>query len=313
MVEGCLTRVRHALPGLEGARLRVASFVLSEPWAAHGLAIGELADRSDVSENAVSRFTRAVGYSGYRAFSQALSVDLGRSMGVAHDQPVELVEGAGGSGNDLTKLVARVFELEISCVRDTLANLDEAQLEAAIALLSEAHRILLIGTGAAAPLCQMTQYRLSNLGLEATWASDPMVMVSETSRLGQHDVVIGISYSGESRATLDVLTYANSRRGAKTICLTAVRNSRIAEVSDIPLVMFGTNVSVGTAQFSARVSGMVLLEAISTAVAVKKYGGISPNLEELAEMQGRINNVEGNRRPSRERRSARLPGNAPID
>ena len=295
----CLLRIRQALSGLEGARRRVAECVLASPWEARGLSIDQLADRSGSSENAVTRFARAVGYPGYRAFSQALSVDLGRTLGASHSYPQAIAQNPSTAQDGLVQVVARVFDLELTCIRDTLSNLDELAVHRAISALAEAPRILLIGTGSAAPLCQVAQYRLSNTGLLATWTADPMVMVSEAHLLGPGDVVLAVSHSGQSRATVDVLNYAQRQRRATTICITAVRGSRIVEFADIAFIVFGPNVSVGTGQFSARVSGMVLLEAIATAVAVKRYGQQGPDLHELSEMLSRINDIGRGWKPAR--------------
>ncbi len=296
--DGCLARLRQALPGLDGARRRIAEQILRDPRSAQGLSIGDLARLCGVSENAVSRLTRAVGYSGYRAFSQALLVDLGRLLGLSHDQPLDVLSQTAAAGDNLTGLVARVFDLEIACIRDTLASLPEATLERAIGLLAAARRVVLIGTGSAAPLCQMAHYRLSNLGLSVAWTADPMVMVSEVAQCGPGDVVLGVSYSGQSRVTVEVLGYARERRRAATISLTAVSNSRILDVSDVTLLIAGTRSSVGSRQFSARISGMVLLEALATAVAVKQHGTAVPGLAEIGEVQARINNVGRSWRPA---------------
>jgi len=297
----CLTRVRRALPGLEGARRRVAEFVLAAGWEACGLPIGELAERSGTSENAVSRFTRAVGYSGYRAFSQALSVDLGRTLGASHSHPVEALQAGALDQGHLIDVIKLVFRFELECLRDTMANLGEPQLQRAVTALVEARRVLLIGTGAAAAICQLAQYRLSNIGVPAAWASDPMVMVSEVSQLGANDVLIGVAYSGRTRVTVELLEYARRRRHATTIALTAARNTPLATCADIPLVVFGPNVSVGSGQFSARVSGMVLLEALVTAVALKRSGDVMAGLEEFGELQARINNLSPRWKPDKQR------------
>ncbi|MCC6179655.1 MAG: MurR/RpiR family transcriptional regulator [Chloroflexi bacterium] len=296
--DGCLGRLRQVLPTLDGARRRVAEQIVRDPRSVQGLSIGDLARLCGVSENAVSRLTHAAGYSGYRAFSQALLVDLGRLLGESHDQPLDVLRQTDEAGDSLTGLVARVFDLEIACIRDTLANLAEPSLEQAIGLLASARRVALIGTGSAAPLCQMAHYRLSNLGLWVAWTADPMVMVSEVAQCGPGDVVLGVSYSGQSRATVEVLGYARERRRASTVALTAVASSRIFDVSDVALLIAGPNVSAGSRQFSARISGMVLLEALATAVAVKKHGTSVPGLSELGEVQARINNVGRSWRPA---------------
>ncbi len=297
--DSCLTRMRQLLPEMQGVCRKVGEYILVNPGEAYSLSIQELAARSGTSENAVSRFARSLGYPGYRAFSQALSLDVGRNLGVSHDHPLEIVKNLSKDEDRTDRLVGRVFQLEIECIRDTLTSLDGRQVERAVIALAKAPRILIIGTGSAAPLCQMAQYRFSSIGLQAAWTADPMVMVAEVSLLGPKDVVLGISYSGQSRATIEALNYSRNRRRATTVCITAARGSRISEFADIELVAFGPKVSVGRGQFSARVSGIVLLEAIATAVAVKRFGGTNPSFDELNEMQTRINNIGPGWKPAR--------------
>src|SRR5690606_39826675 len=56
-------------------------------------------------------------------------------------------------------LVQRVMSLEVECMQDTLANLSEPALRHLVTALAGAPSVLLIGTGTAAPLCQMFAYR----------------------------------------------------------------------------------------------------------------------------------------------------------
>src|SRR5688572_8579650 len=71
-----LARIRRALPALTGALRVCAEYVLANTWEVRGLSIYQLAARTGVSTNAVNRFTRRLGYSGYREFSQDLTLEL---------------------------------------------------------------------------------------------------------------------------------------------------------------------------------------------------------------------------------------------
>src|SRR5262245_51371586 len=71
-----LARIRRALPALSGALRACAEFVLANTWEVRGVSIYQLAARTGVSTNAVNRFTRRLGYSGYREFSQDLTLEL---------------------------------------------------------------------------------------------------------------------------------------------------------------------------------------------------------------------------------------------
>lgn len=287
-VPPCLDRVREARPNLTGARAQVADAVLADPWKVRGASIQVLAQTAGVSENAVSRFTHAVGYSGYREFAQALSLDLGMTLGLYHSHPVELVlESRSNLGGPLD-LVQRVMALEVECMQDTLANLSEPALRHLVSRLASAGSVLLIGTGTAAPLCQMFSYRMASIGVAVNWTSDPMMMVAHASRLQRGDLALGISYSGKSRDTVQALTYAKER-GVETAGLTANPQSPMGDVVDTSLTIFSSAVSRETAQFSARVAGLALLEAIATAVSEEKGSATLGMLQELGATQAKLN------------------------
>ncbi|WP_129664078.1 MurR/RpiR family transcriptional regulator [Phytoactinopolyspora endophytica] len=286
----CLERVRGARPNLTGARAQVADAVLADPWKIRGASIQVLAQTAGVSENAVSRFTHAVGYSGYREFAQALSLDLGKTLGLYHSHPVDLVlEARSGLGGPLD-LVQRVMSLEVECMQDTLTNLSEPALRHIVTRLGVAPSVLLLGTGTAAPLCQMFSYRLASIGTAVTWTADPMMMLAHVARLNPGDLALGISYSGKSRDTVQALGYAN-QRGIETAGLTANPQSPMGNVVDTALTIFSSAVSRGTAQFSARVAGLALLEAIATAVSEEKGGAALSMLQELGSTQAQLNDL----------------------
>lgn len=286
----CLDRVRAARPQLSGARARVADAVLADPWQVRGVSIQVLAQMAGVSENAVSRFTHAVGYRGYREFALALSLDLGKTLGLYHSHPVDLMLESRSTLSGPLDLVQRVMALEVECMQDTLANLSEPALRHVVSRLTEAPAVLLVGTGTAAPLCQMFSYRLASVGVPVTWTSDPMVMLAHVSRLREGDLALGISYSGKSRDTVQALRYAGER-GVETAGLTANPQSPMGDVVNTSLTIFSSAVSRGTALFSARVAGLALLEAIATAVSEEKGGDVVAELEQLGATQARLNDL----------------------
>jgi RpiR family transcriptional regulator, carbohydrate utilization regulator len=294
---GCLDLLRRALPTLTGVRHTVAEMILHDPWSLRGLSIVALAQRAGVSENAVSRLTHALGYSGYREFAQALSLDLGKNMGLHHAHPVDALRRDGEpEPTGSMALVQRVVRLEIECMQDTLANLSEPALQNIITSLVEARHVVLVGTGTAAPLCQMLTYRLSSTGVAASWTNDPMIMLADVNRLNSEDLLLGISYSGRSRDTIQALNYGNSR-GVPTFGITASPDGPISDVCRSVLTIFSSGLASGTAQFSARVAGMALLEAIATAVSVRRNGQDVPLLHQLSTAQSVLNDLPAGWRP----------------
>src|SRR5205823_5966895 len=87
-----LARIRCVEPDLAGALRACADHVLAHAWEMRGLSIQDVAARVGVSTHAVNRFTRRLGYSGYRDFSSALVMELGRIQGAAYALPEPLAQ-----------------------------------------------------------------------------------------------------------------------------------------------------------------------------------------------------------------------------
>jgi DNA-binding MurR/RpiR family transcriptional regulator len=265
---GPLARTRLTLAELSDALRTCAEFVLGRPWEARGLSIYELAARSGVSTHAVSRFTRRLGYGGYREFSQALASELGQIQGAAYAIPDALVPdlptvdaGGGAAG-----VVARVLAVEHAALQDTLRSLDTHAIERAVSSLARARRVLFVTTGAGLGVCELAVYRFKVLGVAAACTPDPATLIPEIHLLEPGDVVIGVSYHGYSRGVVEGLAYARERE-LTTICITAAAGSPAARRADIQLVVSGRTEALILGQFSSRVTTAALLEALVTGVA----------------------------------------------
>src|SRR5262245_5271095 len=95
---GALARLKQHLPYLRGTSQRLGAFIVENPWEARGLSINDLADRASVSVNSVVRLTRDLGFRGYRDFSQALTLDLGKVLGSAYGLPPSVAEALPEGG-----------------------------------------------------------------------------------------------------------------------------------------------------------------------------------------------------------------------
>lgn len=271
-----LAQLRRIMPQLRDNRRRVGQYVLDHAWEVRGLSISELARRVGVAENSISRFCHTLGFSGYREFSAALVLALGRVLGAAYSKPANLPPASDES--EEWSVLNDIFTIEIQCLHDTLAYLDRVTWSAAVGALVDAGRVLCLGMGSTAPLAAMAAYRLNYVGIPTTWTSDPMNMLVQAGQLGPGDLAFGLSYSGQTRHTVDTMEMAR-QRGATTMALTTVEGSLISRVADVPLVIFGPDVARGHGQFAARVAGLVVIDALVAAFCARKYDGIPPHVE----------------------------------
>jgi DNA-binding MurR/RpiR family transcriptional regulator len=243
-----------------------------------------------------------LGYRGYREFSHALVMELGRLLGAAYAVPEGVIAGVAGEPGDqattppdtMSGVVARVLAQELAALHDTVRALDREATERAVAAMVAAQAVLFVGTGAGTTLCELATYRLKFLGLHAAWAGDPGTILPEIHLLRPGDVVCAVSHHGVTRHVVDALDHARER-GLTTICVTAVPDSPAARRAEILLTAIGPHVGVGFGQFASRMTAVALLEAITAGVAWARRDQAVPHVTDLMQAIQRRNTVA--RRP----------------
>jgi DNA-binding MurR/RpiR family transcriptional regulator len=260
-----------------------------------------------VSTHAVNRFSRRVGYAGYREFSQALTTELGRIQGAAYAIPesllAEIADGAADGGDSARGVVARVLAMEQAALQDTLRALDFGAVERVVTALARAHRILFVATGAGLGVCEVAAYRLKVLGQQAVCSADSATIIPEVHLLEPGDVLVGVSYHGHSRGVVEALAYARERE-ITTICLTAAAGSPAARRADVALVVAGREEALGLGQFASRISTAALLEALTTGVAWVRRDTAVPHANEVTVAAQRRNSVSSDIKGLRRRGSS---------
>ena len=104
--------------------------------------------------------------------------------------------------------------------------------------------------------------------------------------LTEKDVAVGISYSGNSRSTVDAMRTAHEN-GVKTIAITNFENSLIEKYSDLVLRTSNQQHFYGDAIFS-RVSQLAVVDMIYTGIMLsdyEKYTGILDRSSRLIQAQ----------------------------
>jgi RpiR family transcriptional regulator, carbohydrate utilization regulator len=279
LMVGALARLKQHLPQLKGTSQRVGAFVVENPWEARGLTINDLADRAGVSVNSVVRLTRDLGFKGYRDFSQALTLDLGKVLGGAYGLPPSVADTVQ-EGGDEAAIAIKTLSLEMVGLQDTIRHLDLVLVRRTVNAMCGASAMLFVGTGSGLPVCSLAAYRLTLLGLRAAYSGDPNTILAELHLLSPGDVMFAVSYHGASPHLVRTLRHARSR-GITTVCLTAAPGSPAARAADITLVMWGPDTHTAPEQFVSRVLTVAVVEALFAAMVWKRFGGTPPHLEEV--------------------------------
>ncbi|GAA0723700.1 MurR/RpiR family transcriptional regulator [Dactylosporangium roseum] len=266
--ESVLARVRAGLPEFTGALQRVAELILADPAAAARSTIVELAERSGTSPATVTRFCRALGFVGYADLRLAIAGETGRAartggwtMDIGREiQPTDPLE----------RVLGQIMAADTQAMHDTASLLDLGEVERAAEAIARADRVDIYGASGSALVGGEMQFCLHRIGI-AAWAwTDVHNGLAAAALLQAGDVALGISHSGQTRETIEMIAEASSR-GATTIALTSFPRSPLAEVADIVLLTATQATTFRPDALSARHPQLVVLDLLYIAVAQRTH------------------------------------------
>src|SRR5258705_615104 len=266
--ESVLARVRAGLPEFTGALQRVAELILADPAAAARSTIVGLAERSGTSPATVTRFCRALGFVGYAELRLAIAGETGRAsrtggwtMDIGREiQPTDPLE----------RVLGQIMAADTQAMHDTASLLDLSEVERAAEAIARADRVDIYGASGSALVGGEMQFCLHRIGI-AAWAwTDVHNGLASAALLKGGDVALGVSHSGQTRETIEMIAEASSR-GATTIALTSFPRSPLAEVADIVLLTATQATTFRPDALSARHPQLVVLDLLYIAVAQRTH------------------------------------------
>src|SRR5512139_3559012 len=266
--DGVLVRVRACLPEFTGALRRVAEHVLTDPAGASRATIVELAERSGTSPATITRFCRAVGFEGYADLRLAIAGETGRaarSAGWAVDIGREIEPS-----DPLERVLRQIMAADTQAMRDTAAMTDIAAVERAADAIASASRVDIYGASGSALVGAEMQFSLHRIGVAAWSWPDIHNGLASAALLGKDDVALGISHSGQTRETVEMIAEAGGH-GATTIALTSFPRSPLADVADVVLLTATQATTFRPDALSARHPQLVVLDLLYIAVAQRTH------------------------------------------
>ncbi len=244
-----LARLRAGAARLGPSENRVAQVVLARPDEVVDWSTSELAAAASTSAATVVRACQNLGFRGF----QHLRLELARSV------PALPADRAGDP-------VGAVFDDAIDALRLGRESIDPAAIARAVTVISEAERLVLVGTGFSSPPLQDAALRFSTLGRAVEAPSDVLAQQFVAHSLGSDDVCLAVSYSGANAHSLAACRAA-AARGARVIVITSFARSPLARLADVVIVAPPAGEAHGVDPFLSRLNHFVALQAVHSLLA----------------------------------------------
>ena len=267
-----LQKIDEKYPRLSKGQKKLADYIRQEYDKAAFLTAAKMGEVVGVSESTVVRFAMTLGYKGYPEFQKALE-ELVRTK-LNSIQRREVTYGRISQGEILTS----VLQADIEKIKLTMGSMDQEAFEMAVDTILKAKRIYVIGIRSCAPLASFLSYYLQLICEDVTLVNtnSSSEIFEQLIRIGQDDVVIGISFPRYSMRTLKALEFANNRN-AKVITLTDSVHSPMNLYSSCNLIARSDMASI----VDSLVAPLSVINALVVALCMKKQKEVVATLETL--------------------------------
>lgn len=207
---------------------RIAEYIAAHYEKAVFLTAGALGRECGVSESTVVRFAVAMGYDGYPELREKL-------RGLVQQRLTSEQRFQIASGIEEADVLSTVLKGDARNIQKTVEALSQQDFDNVVHRLLGARRIYVMGLRSAAPLAQFMYHYLHQIFEDVVLVSNTTGDVfEEIARIGQCDVLVGISYPRYSARTLECMRFAR-KNGAQVVGLTDGEMSPLCEAADVCL------------------------------------------------------------------------------
>ena len=209
----------------------VARYIVDHLDEAAFLTAEELARRASTSSSTVVRFSQALGFDGYPELQQAAIEEYRNAAGEA--------EGTAQKSGSLFDFDHSEFEASLSAdhanLEETARSLTREQIEASVAALATAQRVVIVGVDQMAFFASYLRHMLSLLDIRAEIvASTGGESLQRLGRIDEDTLVIALSAGRAHPLLLRAMKLALHRR-ARTLSISDATLSEVGEHAELTL------------------------------------------------------------------------------
>jgi DNA-binding MurR/RpiR family transcriptional regulator len=263
MASGGLNMIKNVIPSLPESERKIADYILEHSKEVVNCTAGELGTLSGSSSAAVIRLCKSLGVKGFQELKVRIAGDLMKPVeqGYRDIEPDETIQS----------IVQKTTSNSIQSLSDTSELINNHELEQAVHVLLKAKNVHFFGIGASHIIAMDAQQKFLRINKGSTAFTDAHLVATLIANADEDDVVFGISFSGETREVINVLSLAKEN-GVKTISLTKYGQSVVSSLADINLfTSYSNEAPFRSAATSSRLAQLYVIDLLFLCMAAKQY------------------------------------------
>lgn len=255
-----LKYIKQNLESFTDREKLIAEYLLTTKKGILGMSAKEIGIETNTSAPTVVRFSKKVGFNTLNEMKLQLSLDLNSEE---ENDEFEYLSGDLSIKNIIYGIKGSID----SIMNQTISVLKEEELEKAINLLNKAKNISVFSIGSSGLVGMDFYYKLSRINKRCTAHLDTHLQITSSALLQKGDVVVAISYSGETKEVL--LCAENAKKlGVPVIAITKVSiDNKLAEIADVVLNIPYVEKTLREGAMSSRISQLAIIDMLFIGMA----------------------------------------------
>ena len=275
MSRDILATIQNSMADFSKGQKLIGRYILENYDKAAFMTAARLGKTVNVSESTVVRFAAELGYDGYPAMQKALQEMIRSKLTTV--QRIEVSNDQLGDHDVLTKVV----QSDIEKIRMSLEELSRQEFSNVVDAIVNARRIYILGVRSSTTLSDFLYFYFNLIfdnvrHVQTTLASE---MFEQMLRVGEGDVVIGISFPRYSTRTVRAMEFARDQ-GATVVAVTDSELSPLYDTANYRLLAKSDMASF----VDSLVAPLSIINALIVAVGRKKEVEVTATFERLEQI-----------------------------
>ncbi|GAB3068849.1 MurR/RpiR family transcriptional regulator [Virgibacillus ainsalahensis] len=270
--KGGLVILKEMLNSLPQSERKIAAYILENPEKSIQLTALQLGENSQTSSAAVIRLCKSLGFRGFQELKIRVAGDL-QAEAVNEYRDIEPNEG-------LKNIIDKVTSNTMQTLKETADIMNVDNLQKAVKALSNAKSIIIFGFGASYIAARDAEQKFLRIDKDVHAFSDVHMAATAIANKGPEDVVIGISFSGNTSEAVKLMELAKHKQ-ITTIGVTKYGKSSVGQFSDIQLhTSAAKEATFRTGATSSRIAQLQVIDILLMGLSSAEYDETIKHLDE---------------------------------
>lgn len=272
-------QIKSAFPKLRKSEKKAALYMLEHSDDMDSISLEKVAKEAQVSQATIFRMLKAAGYKSFKELKIAFIEEKMKNTNAGNDEVFGMIID---ESDDIEDVPGKVIHNIIGLLEDSINSISAKSLKKAVKAIENAEHVCIFSVENSNSVSLDLQTKLMYLGINCEFCADYYLQSIRAGHMGKNDVAIGISYSGTSINTVDVLKEAK-QNGATTIAITNYTDTPLVKYADIVILTSDKQFFYGNDIFS-RTIHLAVVDMIYMGLLVDNRSKYMDELHNSGEM-----------------------------